>query len=193
MSDIGMSSQGLNPTANNGIIWIGNDGANLFSFYNDANVDVTLVMWHCPPWTYSCSFVNANKAEITISIAPGATEVISIANGISGAFSGLYNHVTTLNPYGQIYNTWGEFTTGGDYATFDVSREVNMGGNTISMSSSTCTTNMDTCVYKCNSGNSCETGYELVNCAAGSQISANPGGGCMGISNGGEVTIWFAN
>ncbi len=193
MSNIGMHSQGINPTANNGIMWIGSGGANLFSFYNNAGVDVALVMWYCPPNTYTCSFVNAYQAEITISIAAGATKVISVANGISGAFAGLYNDITILNSYGQVYNTWGEFTTGGDYATFDVSREVNMGGNSLTMSSSTCTSNMSKCVWECNTGNSCETGYSLINCAAGSQTSANPGGGCMGISNGGNVAITFAN
>lgn len=60
-----------------------------------------------------------------------------------------------------------------------------MNGHNIEIVGPHCTTNMNTCVFVCSSGNSCMTGYELLNCAAGSQPGAQYGtyggaasGGC---------------
>lgn len=122
-----------------------------------------------------------------------------MANGVSGGWAGLYNEITTLSQYGQVFNTWGEFTTG-DFATVNVSREVNMGGNAMSIKVNGCTSNKSTCVFVCKSGNSCmDAGtYDLLNCAAGSQPGAasglyggQPSGGCQGFSNGGTVAVQF--
>jgi len=120
-----------------------------------------------------------------------------MANGVSGAFAGLYNDITILNQYGQVYTTWGEVTTG-DYATIDVSREVNMGGNTMSINlDSGCVSNMNTCSFACNNGNTCGASgtYEMLgtggqNCAYG-VYDGNPSGGCQGFSNGGHVTVYL--
>ena len=91
---------------------------------------------------------------------------------------------------GQISNTWLEHTFG-PYGVVDVSREVNMAGHGISTVGPTCTTNMDTCVFTCPSGqNSCWTEYLLLNCENGSQGGANygmyggmPSGGCGGMGS----------
>lgn len=206
MSNIGMAGQGYNPTNNNGIIWIGDDGPNTFTFQNlggtsNGVVPVTLIIWNMPSGDYQSSFMNVRQPQISYSLADQETVTISMANGVSGGWAGLYNEITTLSEYGQIYNTWGEFTTG-NYATVDVSREVNMSGNGMSINlDSGCISNMDKCSFQCYSGNTCgDSGtYELVNCAAGSQNGAtystdgngNPNGGCQGFSNGGHMDVTF--
>ncbi|KAH8886070.1 hypothetical protein GQ53DRAFT_348289 [Thozetella sp. PMI_491] len=203
MSDIGMYSQGSNSYTSNGNIWIGSNGPNTFTFTNNATspspVSVTLIMWDNPPLDYVSSFMNVRTPKVSYSLPNvGDSVTISVANGISGGWAALNNHVTTLSQYGQIYNTWGEFTTG-DYATVDVSREVNMGGNIMSIKVSTgCVSDMNTCVFQCKSGNTCGESltYDLVNCTSGSQTGAtyglyngNPSGGCQGWSNGGHIDV----
>jgi hypothetical protein len=121
----------------------------------------------------------------------------SYAAGTSGGFSAYYADTQLVN--GQVSNTWGEFTFADPYTTFDVSREVNMGGHALSLSGFGCTSNMDTCVFKCTDGsNSCLTAYSLFNCAGGSQPGAGAGtfggaasGGCTGSLAGSGMTATF--
>lgn len=201
MSAIGMAGMGTNAKAANGGVWIGSQGPNIFAFTNSADVPVTVIVWTQAAGDYQSSFMNARKPQVSYSIAAGQTVTISMANGLSGGWAGLYNENTTLSQYGQVYNTWGEFTTGA-YATVDVSREVNMGGNSMSIQVGGCTSNMSKCVFTCNSGNTCGTAgsYSLTNCAAGSQTGATygldggqPSGGCQGFNNGGKVTVTFSS
>lgn len=198
MANIGFKSQGQNSFSNNNAIWVGTDGPNKFVFTNNANAPVTVVMWHATD--YQSSFVNAVPAAITYSLAKqGDSVTISTANGVSGAWSSLVNRQTTLSQYGQVFNTWGEFTSG-NFATVDVSREVNMGGNPmgIVVTNNGCQSNMGRCVFQCKSGNSCgeKNTYNLVNCENGSQPGAThgtrdgqPEGGCQGWTNGGTLKI----
>ena len=203
MSTIGMAGQGQNPTGDNGIFWIGDDGPNTLTFYNEATnpspVPVTLIMWYDAPNTYTASFVAAYAPLISYSLPDtGDSVTISVANGVSGAWAALNDHVSDLTVNGQVNNTWGEFTTG-EYATVDISREVNMVGNTMSLTTSGgCNANLDTCAYACISGNTCYTAgsYELLNClpgsqpyAAGQMVDGVPTGGCQGWSNDGSVDI----
>lgn len=206
MSSIEMAGVGINAAESNGNIWIGEDGPNTFTFTNNADppAPVTLVMWDNPEGDFGSSFMNDRIPKITYSLeAAGDSVTISLENGVSGGWSGLYNRMTTLSAYGQIYNTWGEFTTG-DYATVDVSREVNMSGNTMSVSVETgCKADMDNCSFQCKDGaNECgDPGtYDLLNCspdtnpnaATGTVDGVNPEGGCMGWDNGGHLDIEFS-
>jgi hypothetical protein len=194
-----MAGQGINARSPNGNVWIGNDGPNRFTFTNRASspspVSVTLILWDQAPGDYQASFMNVRRPKISYSLPNvGDSVTVSLANGVSGGWAALTDHATTLSQYGQISNTWGEFTTGNS-ATVDVSRLVNMGGNKMSIKVSTgCVSNMNTCVFTCKSGNTCGTSgsYDLTNCANGSQPGAsygvwdgNPSGGCQGWSNGG--------
>ena len=193
-----MYGQGLNPTSNNGIIWIGGDGPNVFTFSNSGgNNSVTIIIWNAPAGDYQSSFMNAVSPQVSYSMNYQDTLNISVANGVSGAWAALYNYGTVLSEYGQINNTWGEFTTG-SYATMDVTREVNMAGNAMSIEAPGCVSNMTTCVFECASGNTCgDSGtYELLNCDPGSQSGAtygeydgNPSGGCQGWSKGGNLSV----
>jgi hypothetical protein len=202
MSAIGMAGMGTNAKAANGGVWIGSQGPNIFAFTNKAAVAVTVIIWTQAAGDYQSSFMNARKPAISYSLGAGQTVTISMANGVSGGWAALYGGKTTLSQYGQINNTWGEFTTGG-YATVDVSREINMAGNTMSITvgSTGCVSNMSKCVFQCKSGNTCGASgtYNLVGCAANSQSGAtfgtnsgNPSGGCQGFNNGGHVAVAFS-
>ncbi|RYP37234.1 hypothetical protein DL767_003053 [Monosporascus sp. MG133] len=236
MSQIGMANQGVNPTWNNGLIWIGNDGEYTFTFTNDASypgvedVPLTVIIWNFPPGDYegnhdseplftpvtqsvhmkerfqltlfTASFMNVRQPQISYSLPrTGDSVTISVARDVSGAFGALHGHTTTLSQWGQLYNTWGEFTTG-DWATVDVSRLVNMGGNDmeITVRDNGCVSDMNRCSFWCkNNMLTCgDSGtYDLVNCDPGSQPGAtygswdgiNPDGGCQGWGNGGHLDI----
>ncbi len=196
LAQIGFASQGLNPVGNNGHIWIGNDGPNTFTF-SSPNSDVILVLWDQTAG-YSSSFVTGAQTVLTYSLPKGSSVTVSLANGISGAWTGLYDHSTGISPFGQVHNTWAEFTTGA-YATVDISREVNMQGNQLVAKVSTgCVANNSQCAFICKSGNSCgDSGtYDLINCASQpygnvGALAGNPEGGCSGWSNGGHIDAYF--
>ena len=203
MSSIGMAGMGDNVVGNNGYIWIGDDGPNTFTFTNNAGdgSPITLIMWDFPIDDYEASFMNVRNPKVSYSLpSPGDSVTISLQNGISGGWSSLNNRQTTLSQFGQIYNTWGEFTTG-DSATVNISRLVNMSGNQYSVSvPGGCRADMDMCSFHCKNGvNECgesET-YDLLGCTPdvnpnssyGTYDGINPEGGCQGWSNGGHLDI----
>jgi len=153
--------------------------------------DIILVIWGPQG-----SWVNAVQPAITVTLPQGQSKTISFSDGVSGAWAAIYEDTELIN--GQISNTWGEFTFSVE-GVVDVSREVNMSGHTMEIVGPSCTTNMDTCVFVCSSGNSCEFGYELLNCDNGSQPGANygtfagaPSGGCGGLGSSAAVTTTFS-
>jgi hypothetical protein len=207
MSEIGIVSQGCNVESNNGKIWIGDDGPYTFTFTNhaseEANTPLTVVVWYFPAYDFEASFVNVRQPEVTYSLPNyGDSITISAASDISGGFAALYGHTTVLSQFGQIYNTWGEFTTG-QWATADVTRLINMGGNPmeISVPCNGCVSDMNLCSFHCKEGNECgESGtYDLMSCDNGSQAGAsfgtydgsNPEGGCQGWGTDGKVEVFF--
>jgi len=200
LSRVGFAGMGANPTGNSNI-WIGNNGPNVFTFTNRAsnpNADIILVLWDQSNG-FASSFVTAHAPKLTISIPFGQSITVSMNHGVSGAFSALYRHVTSVSPNGQVFNTWGEFTTG-NFATINVSRLPNMGGNQFVIRVSTgCVADNTHCSYVCKSGNTCwESGsYSLIGCTTQKNNNANlngpnPEGGCAGWSNGsGRITTEF--
>ncbi|KAK3316616.1 hypothetical protein B0H66DRAFT_561738 [Apodospora peruviana] len=196
LSQIGFAGYGQNPSSGN--IWIGNNGPNVFTFSNKATVDVTLVIWDQSNGDAS-SFVTAHAPKITWTIPRGGSVQVSLQNGVSGGYSGIYRGQTKISQWGQVGNTWGEFTTGQD-ATINISREINMSGNIFSAKVSTgCLADMNHCAYVCKSGNTCgESGtYSLIGCKEQPNNNAgmrgsNPAGGCAGWSNGsGRIDAQF--
>lgn len=188
VSKIGIGSQGQNAQANNGACWIGSDGPNVNTVKNAASGQIVLVVWG--PLG---SWVNANAPLITYGLNPGGSVQISCSTGYSGGMSAIYSG-TTLSPYGQVDNTWVEFTYG-QYGTVDVSREVNMNGNSVSVVGATCTTDMNNCVFVCNSGTTCgaANSYTLKNCGpsnGGQSDAAAQNGGCFMGSNAMVTTTW---
>jgi len=191
LTSMGFKSVGTNAVSNNGAVWIGSDGDYTNNFINDSGEDIILVIWGPEG-----SWVNANKPLITCSLSSGESTIISFASGSIGAWAAIYSDTQLVN--GQICNTWGEysFTTDG---VVDVSREVNMNGHKMEIVGPSCTTNMDTCVFVCSSGDVCTYGYELHNCAIGSQPGAvcgldggNPSGGCGGMGSGASLKTTFS-
>jgi hypothetical protein len=157
--------------------WVGSDGPYTNTFTNNAGESIVVVVWGPEG-----SWVNVAAPLITLSLAPGAVETVSFAEGLSGAWSAIYSDTASVN--GQISNTWGEFTFS-PLGVVDVSREVNMNGHGMTINGPLCTTDMDTCVFKCSSGDVCITDYVLLNCDNGSQEGAQygtyggyPSGGC---------------
>ena len=186
MLALGVTAIGTNSKTNNGAIWIGDDGSYTNEFSNTSGEDLILVCWGSQG-----SWVNAVVPLITVSIPSGGKTTLSFANGNSGACAAIYSDTKLEN--GQICNSWLEHTYGPS-GVIDVSREVNMDGHTIEAVGPSCTTNMDTCVFVCDSGDSCLTGYTLKNCANGSQAGATYGqydgadsGGCGGLGNAAKV------
>jgi hypothetical protein len=193
LTTLGFAGPGINSATNNGAVWLGADGPYTNDFYNNSTEPVILTIW-----TGATSWVNAAIPQVTVSLPPGATQTVSFANGVSGAWAGVYP--TTKLVMGQVHETWGEFTFSGIYSTVDVSREVNMAGRGMRIETPTCVTDMTTCVFVCTDGtNTCMFNYELQNCAIGSQPGANYGtyfgkasGGCSGFSaTGGKIKTFF--
>ena len=185
LTSMGFKSAGINAqSSKGGNVWIGGGGQFTNTFTNDSGESLILVIWGP-----NGSWVNANQPLITVSLAKGASTTISFANGQSGAWSTVKSHTKLVN--GQVSNTWGEYTFTPTYGTYDVSREPNMSGDKMSIVGPKCTSDFDRCVFVCNAGNVCMTGYTLKNCAAGSQPGATYGtyggadsGGCQGLGNG---------
>ncbi|KAI0385965.1 hypothetical protein F5Y04DRAFT_291312 [Hypomontagnella monticulosa] len=200
MAKIGMAFQGENAKSKAAGIWLGGNGANTFKFKNSAGKRATLILWNAPPGDFQSSFVNVRRAKITYSMKAGAEVTVSLNNGVSGAWAVLYDGKTKLTQFGQVDETWGEFTTG-NFATVDVSSEVNAKGTPmmIKVKKSGCVSDANRCSFHCKSGNTCGASgsYTLKNCAAGSQPGAsigfpdgiNPEGGCQGWSNGGHLDV----
>lgn len=161
-----------------GNVWIGSDGPYTNTFINSAAEDIILAIWGPDG-----SWVNAQQPLITHSLPAGTSITISFATGQSGAFSGVYSDTVLVD--GQISNLWGEYTFTPE-GVVDVSMEPNMNGHALEIVGPLCTTNISTCVFQCTGGaTTCEFGYDLLNCAPGSQAGAqygvfdgNPSGGC---------------
>lgn len=175
---------GKNPKTNENGIWIGGDSPWKAQFTNDHPEDAVLFCWRSNDFKNMC--LNEMQPEISVGLKSGQSVELSFAEKASAACAPAYAS-TKLAMFGGIYNTWWEVTFGQDGA-FDVSRNVNMKGTNISSKGSKCTSDMDTCVFKCKDGmDSCEKGedYDLFNCGAGTgggggydPIMAGTGGGC---------------
>ena len=190
MDDLGFKSLGVNAESSEAGVWIGDDGPYTVTFHNEADEDITLVIWG--PWG---SWVNVHTPLITSTIDKATNLTISFASGQTGAWSAVYEDTEMLN--GQISNTWGEYTFG-PTGVVDVSREPNMNGKAMSIVGPTCTSDMERCVFVCKEGTVCMTNYELQNCGPESQPFAQygyhdgaPTGGCGGLGDGAQVDAYL--
>ncbi|KAH8879783.1 hypothetical protein GQ53DRAFT_23922 [Thozetella sp. PMI_491] len=163
LASIGVSSMGVNSYSNNGQAWIGTNGGSYINVLNTNSVSIILVVWGP-----AGSWVNAIQPLVTYSLSPGTSVTVSLADSFSGAMSGVYDHKTTLY-YGQVFNTWVEFTTQGQYTTgtIDISRLPNMNGNAMELwtPGAVCHAGMNECAFVCKTGDRCESpNDDLVNC-----------------------------
>ena len=188
LSSIGLAGVGWG----DGNINVGSDG-DLFFVLNNASPGQDLIVLF---WYGDKQWINANAPVITLSLPAGASMDVALAdNGWSGGFGAIYAHQNTLNGYGQLWNTVGEFSTG-TYRTFDVSREVDMYGSWLQIDGDNgCNaewSGFSQCCFTCSTldkWNGCETGYWLDNCYEQTSTAYNPGahsdngltsGGCGG-------------
>ncbi|KAF2123889.1 hypothetical protein P153DRAFT_351411 [Dothidotthia symphoricarpi CBS 119687] len=198
IKSLGIVSVGKNSKTNNGGIWIGSDSEWKAEFTNDASEDAVIFCWKADG--YSGMSLNVNQPEISVGLKAGESVEVSFAENVPAACAPAYTS-TKLALFGGIDQTWWEVTFGSSGA-FDVSRNVNMNGCTINSKGSKCTSNMDTCVFKCkdSSASSCESGsdYDLFNCDSSSgggggydAVMAGTGGGCAMGSSGETVKVSF--
>ncbi|KAF1832820.1 hypothetical protein BDW02DRAFT_624808 [Decorospora gaudefroyi] len=190
---------GKNDKSNNGGIWIGDDSDWKAEFTNEGNEDAVLYCWKADG--FSGMIIKDNTPEISVGVKSGQTVNISFAPNVPAACAPAFSD-TKMAFFGGLEQTWWEVTFG-EWGCFDVSRNVNMNGNSIRAKGSKCVSDMDTCVYKCrdSGASSCEAGsdYDLFNCNASGgggggydPIMAGTGGGCAMGSNGESVKVAFS-
>lgn len=199
VKDLGIISTGKNDKSNNGAMWVGDDGDWKAEFTNDANEDAVIFCWKADG--FSGMSLNVNQPEISVGLKSGEKTVVSFAANVPSACAPAFKG-TKLANFGGLDQTWWEVTFG-QYGAFDVSRNVNMKGRTISSKGSKCTSDMNTCVFKCKDENalSCEAGtdYDLFGCGAGTgggggydAVMAGTGGGCAMGSSSETVKVSFS-
>jgi len=193
---------GKNDKSNNGGIWIGDDSAWKATFTNEDNSDSVIYCWRSnADGLFTGMSVNVHTPDISVGLKRGESVTLSFAPNVPAACAPVYS-TTQLALFGGLDNTWWEVTFGNSGA-FDVSRNVNMNGSKISSKGSKCSSDMDTCVFKCKDANakSCKEGsdYDLFNCGAsnggGGGYDANmagTGGGCAMGSDGETVHVSYS-
>jgi len=175
LTSLGFQATGTNAKDSSGGVWIGSGGAYTSTFTNSYTSGIVLVVWGP-----GAGWVNVHTPLITVSLPAQGSTAISFAYGQVGAWSAVYPDTALV--MGQISNTWAEYTFNSS-GVVDVSRLVNANGHSLEVVGPSCTSNMDQCVFKCDSGTTCMTGYKLVNCA--SQSGAQAGADSSGAASGG--------
>jgi hypothetical protein len=195
ISSMGFKGVGINDKSDNGGLWIGDDGAWKTEFTNDASSNMVIFCWKADG--FSGMSLNVNLPAISVGLKQGESVVVSFAPNVPTACAPAFPD-TKMALFGGVDNTWYEATFGSSGA-FDISRNVNMKGNSISAKGSKCTSNMDSCVFKCQDESvaSCETGYTLAGmdsegCGGGyDPVMAGVGGGCSMGADGETVKVTF--
>ncbi|KAJ4352770.1 hypothetical protein N0V95_003988 [Ascochyta clinopodiicola] len=196
---LGIGSIGKNDKSNNGAMWVGEDGDWKAEFSNDADEDAVIFCWKADG--FSGMSLNVNQPEISVGLKAGQKTVVSFAADVPSACAPAFKD-TKLANFGGLDQTWWEVTFG-QYGAFDVSRNVNMKGRTISSKGSKCESTMSKCVFKCkdDSVSSCEKGsdYDLFDCDSSNgggggydAVMAGTGGGCSMGSSGETVKVSFS-
>jgi hypothetical protein len=198
----GISTPGKNDKSPNGGIWLG-PSEWMANFHNAGSEDVWLTCWLENSFTGMT--INVNQPAILVKIPVGGNQTVSFAPKKAAACAPMYPD-TPLANFGGVFNPWFEANFGpsdGSFVgTFDVSKNTRMNGDSIEAVGSKCTSNMNTCCFECQdkSAESCEKGYELVNCNAGNgggggydAVMQGVGGGCnMGASSE-SIDVTFKN
>ncbi|KAF2649773.1 hypothetical protein K491DRAFT_610128, partial [Lophiostoma macrostomum CBS 122681] len=193
LTTLGAATDVVNSKTNNGAAWLSDESDWKINFKNSQSDSIYVFCWSA-----ANAWINAHPALIAIHLGAGDSQTVSFAEGFSGACSSADSGMKLDD--GLISNTWAEFTFTPTYGVFDVSREVNLDGSSISMQGSQCLSDMNTCVFKCGGGaTSCISGYVLENCSAsngggsGVDTAGNGGasGGCMMGASGESIDVTF--
>jgi hypothetical protein len=188
---------GKNDKSSNGGIWISGDGEWGMDVTNTGSTDAVFYCWKADG--FSGMSINKFVPDVSVGMSAGQTVQLSFAPGVPAACAPA-SLDTTLALFGGLHQTWAEVTFGKDGA-FDVSRNVNMNGCNISMKGSKCLSDMNTCVFKCQdeSAESCEKGYNLLNCDASNgggggydTVMQGVGGGCAMDNSSERIKVQFS-
>jgi len=190
---------GKNDKSNNGGIWIGSDSDWQMEITNGGSQTTVFFCWKANG--FSGMSINVNVPDISVGLEPGKKVNLSFAPNVPAACAPASAN-SKLAMFGGVDETWAEVTFG-QYGAFDVSRNVNMQGTSISMKGSKCTSDMNTCVFKCKNPalTTCEKGtdYDLFNCDSSNgggggydPVMAGTGGGCSMGSNGEKIKVTFS-
>lgn len=180
-----------------GDAWIDTDGSAQWAteFINESGDDVMVTCW--PVAGYTGLTINKNQPPIGVLLpANGGTVNVGFAPNTGMACAPVYPN-TVLGFFGGVLDTLFEVTFG-QWGTFDISREVHLGGHSISAKGSKCTSDMETCVFKCENGaDTCTTGYSLLNCGTAQgggtgEYAGAASGGCSMSPNGEKVKVTFS-
>ncbi|KAF2438046.1 hypothetical protein P171DRAFT_491341 [Karstenula rhodostoma CBS 690.94] len=138
---------GVNSKTENGQIWIGGNGKHSATFTNSADKDA--MVW-C--WGKSTMWINANQPLISIKLAAGETQKLSVADGFSGGCGASFDDSDLF--MGLLNESILEFTFGsGANGCFDISREINMKGIQLTAKGAKCTSGLDggsqACTFIC--------------------------------------------
>lgn len=165
------TKMGKNDKSDNGGIWIGNDGKWGMEVTNGGSKNAVFYCW-LHDESYTSMFIQKFAPEISVGLKPGQTISLSFKEGAPAACAPATD--SSQLPLGMLRETWAEANFG-PQGKFDVSRNPNMNGCNISMKGSKCTSDMNTCVFKCKDSSlpDCTYGYDLFNC----DISNGGGGG----------------
>ncbi|KAL5376470.1 hypothetical protein DPSP01_010479 [Paraphaeosphaeria sporulosa] len=166
---------GVNSETENGQIWIGGDGKHSATFTNGADKDA--MVW-C--WGKSTMWINANQPLISIKLAAGETQKLSVADGFSGGCGASFDDSDLF--MGLLNESILEFTFGsGANGCFDISREINMKGIQLTAKGAKCTSGLDggsqACTFVC-------TDSSATRCGAGGgdyaiDVGTSTNGPCM--------------
>jgi hypothetical protein len=185
----------VNSKTANGALWIGGDSVWKTHFINNASGNLVLFCWEFNE--FQGMVLNVNLPAISVVLKQGESVTISFAAGVPAACAPAFSD-TKLAIFGGIDNTWYEATFGAS-GVFDISRVVNMNGNSVSARGSKCLSDMTSCVFKCIdlTVSSCQTGYDLfgetsAGCGGGyDPIMQGTGGGCSMGATGETVNVVF--
>lgn len=135
MSRIGVAGQGVNSEKRTGDAWISNRGRYTITFTSTSSSPLTVVLW---TWDkeddYTANSVNVRQPKISVSLPKkGRSVTVSLDVDVTGGFSVLNAGETKLNQHGQIFNTWGEFSTGDSKANIDISEQVSSHGSAVAV------------------------------------------------------------
>lgn len=202
MSKLDIKAQPKNSVTPNGALWLGDAGTAPLrvKHINKSGQDMTLFCWVSNSG-YTGFTINVNAAAVGVKLPKdGSAVVTSHGNKVPFGCSPVVNGIGL--PFGGVNNTWFEgeqhiADNGQLYGTFDISKNPNMNGTPISSQGSKCTSNMKTCVFECNSGDSCVTGYTLKDCGPHNgghkgfdQKEQGDGGGCS-MSSQESITVHY--
>ncbi|KAF2870227.1 hypothetical protein BDV95DRAFT_76028 [Massariosphaeria phaeospora] len=182
-------------------IWVGDDSDWTTTFTNSASEPVVVFCWEKKPGDFTAMTLNKHKPAFNVGIKPNEKVTVAWAAG-AFACAPAYGD-TKMAQFGAVDNTWFEMNVHKGKATsvFNVSRNVNLNGNTITAVGSKCTSSMEKCFFKCMNGQvSCEFGYTLVgmNTDPGCHGDYDPvmkgdGGGCQMTDDSDHVDVNFSS